>query len=60
MVALPGVLKGGMLGAAIGFTNSLPLVPFYGLKTSLAAAAVLGTVGATAGGALYLSLARLD
>ena len=60
MVALPGIVKGGMLGAAIGFTNSIPLALFHGLGPTLAAAAVGGTIGAAAGGALYLSLARLD
>ena len=60
MVALPGAMKGGMLGAAIGFSNALPLVPFFGLKPALATAAVLGSMGMVAGGALYHSLAGLD
>lgn len=60
MIALPGAMKGGMFGAAIGLTNTLPLIPFYGLKPSLATAAVLGGIGMIAGGALSYSLASLD
>lgn len=60
MVALPGAVRGGMLGASIGFANGLPLAVFCGLKPSLIAAGVLGIVGAAAGGALYHSLASLD
>ena len=60
MVALPGAMKGGMIGAAIGFANAIPFTPFFGLKPALATAAVLGGVGLVAGGALYHSLAGLD
>lgn len=60
MVALPGAIRGGLIGAGIGFANGLPLAGFIGFKPSLVAAGVLGAVGAAAGGALYHSLARLD
>ena len=60
MVALPGAIRGGLIGAGIGFANGLPLAGFIGFKPSLIAAGVLGAVGAAAGGALYHSLARLD
>lgn len=60
LIAFPGAIKGGMIGAAIGFANALPFTPLFGLKPALATAAVLGGVGLVAGGALYHSLAGLD
>jgi hypothetical protein len=60
MVAFPGAAKGGLLGAAIGFTNTAPLIPLFGMKPALITAGVLGAVGMVAGGALYHSLAGLD
>ena len=60
MVALPGAFRGGLLGAGIGFANGLPLAGFHGLKPSLIAAGVRGTIGAAVGGALFHSLASLD
>jgi outer membrane lipoprotein SlyB len=60
MIALPGAVRGGLLGASIGFANGLPLAAICGLKPSLIAAGALGIVGSVVGGVLSHSLAQLD